>query len=142
MQNNLREIRKVIYRLKRQYGLRLLYIRPLTAEQDIDTGEIKRTFEQHEVKRAILLPSKIDRSFVYDLTFIAANNNFVGGAFFDQSSRIILVDGKDMPFTPTLNDHVEFEGERYEIAEINVTAGHLGYLFRVRGLSNSNTVGT
>lgn len=142
MQNNLREIRKIIYRLKRQWGLRLTYIRPGQAVHDVETGEISRVFEKIYVKRAILLPSKLDRSFVYDLTYIAANNNFVGGGFFDRDSRVILLDGRDLPkdFKPDLNDHVEFDSIRYELLSINPTAQYKAYLLRVQAITSSKAV--
>ena len=140
MSYNLREIRRIIYNLKRQYGLILSYYRPLSTEYDLDTGESTRTFDLHIVKRAVLLPTKLDRSFVYDLTYIAANNNFVGGALFDRDQRVILIDGRDLPIEPNLDDHVEFEGQRYQIAEINTTAGYRAHLLRVQGLTNSGAV--
>jgi len=142
MQNNLREIRKVIYRLKRQWGLQLTYIRPTGQSNDVETGEIVRTFEKIYIKRGILLPSSLDRSFVYDLTFIAANNNFVGGAFFDRDSRVILLDGTDLPkdFKPHLKDHVEFDNTRYELLSVNPTAQYKAYLIRVQAITSSGTV--
>ncbi|MDB4726353.1 hypothetical protein OAF54_02860 [bacterium] len=140
MQNNLREVSKIIYRLKRQFGLRLDYYIPTGDDHDVETGEINRSYTVHSIKRAILLPSRIDRSFVYDLTFIAANNNFVGGGFFDIKNRVILIDGKDIKFEPTLNDHVEFEDDRYEIKEINQLAGKHAYLLRVQAIDSGEAV--
>lgn len=142
MQNNLREIRKIIYRLKRSYGLRLTYYRPESQTHNVETGEISRVFRTIEIKRAILLPSKLDRSFVYDLTYIAANNNFVGGAYFDRNRRVIMLDGADVPrdFVPEIDDHLTFDSKRYEVLEVNATAQYRAFLLRVQAISNSEPV--
>lgn len=141
MQNNLREISKILYRLKRQYGLRLDYYRTSLLEQDVETGETLREYSKTTILRAIVLPASLDRDFVYDLTYIAANNNFVTGAFFDITKRKILLDGNDIALDPNLNDHVEFDGQRYEIAQIHPTAQRRAFILVVQGLSNSETVG-
>lgn len=142
-QNVLRQITVILYRLKRQYGLTVTYYQFDSQTNDVETGEISRTYNEFTIKRAPVLPDNLDRSFVYDLTFIAANNNFVGGGFFDRNIRTMIIDAKDLPkgFKPNSNDHVEFDDERYEILKITHLEQRKGYLLRLQALSNSETVG-
>ena len=95
------------------------------------------------IKRAPVLPDNLDRSFIYDLSYIAANNNFVGGAYFDRHIRTLIIDAKDLPkdFIPNLNDHVEFDDIRYEIKKITHLEKRKGYLLRVEAIDSSEPVG-
>jgi hypothetical protein len=143
VQRTHRKITAIIYRLKRQWGLHLVYYRPTTAEYNVETGEVSRGFDTYVVKRAIVLPARLDRSFVYDLTFIQANNNFVGGGYFDRNQRRLIIDAKDLPkdFDPAIKDHVEFDGKRYEVLYIDHVEKRKAYLFRVAEVTSSETVG-
>lgn len=141
-QNVLRQITTILYRLKRQYGLKVVYYQYVDQENNVETGEINRRYNTITINRAAVLPDNIDRSFVYDLTFIAANNNFVGGAFFDRHIRTLIVDAKDLPkdMRPNKDDHIEFDDQRYEILKITILEQRKGYLFRLQGLDSSETV--
>ena len=74
--NNLREIKKVIYKLKRSFGLPMTVWHPESTDQNVTTGKIVRSYSTIYVRRGILLPAKLSRSFVYDLAYIAGNKNF------------------------------------------------------------------
>ena len=142
-QNVLRQITVILYRLKRQYGLPVTYYQVTNSTDNVETGEISRTYNSFNIRRAPVLPDNLDRSFVYDLTFIAANNNFVEGAFFDRHIRTLIIDAKDLPtgFEPNMNDHVEFDDVRYELKKITHLEKRKGYLLRVEALDSSETVG-
>ena len=141
--NVLRQTRIIIYRLKRQYGLKLVYYRPETETHNVETGEIHRVWRSFVIQRAVVLPSTLDRSFVYDLTFIAANNNFVEGGYFDRNKRNVILDVKDVPkeITPNSNDHVEFGKERYEILSTIFVEDRNIYFLNLQSLSNDDPVG-
>ena len=142
-QNVLRQITVILYRLKRQYGLRVTYFQFTSQTNDVETGDIARTYITFVIKRAPVLPDNLDRSFIYDLSYIAANNNFVGGAYFDRHIRTLIIDAKDLPkdFIPNLNDHVEFDDIRYEIKKITHLEKRKGYLLRVEAIDSSEPVG-
>ena len=142
-QNVLRQITVILYKLKRQYGLRVTYFQFTSQTNNIETGDISRTYTQFIIKRAPVLPDNLDRSFVYDLTYIAANNNFVGGALFDRHLRKVIIDAKDLPkdFIPNLNDHVQFDDVRYEIKRITHLEKRKGYLLSVEAIDSSEPVG-
>ena len=69
-------MRGVIYQLKKDYGKPLVLRRPIANNIDAANGTIDRKYEVQKVRRAIILPGNLSRSFVYDLTYVAANKNF------------------------------------------------------------------
>lgn len=130
--NTLREVQKIIYTLKRNFGL-LMYIQYASADDvyNLQTGEITRTITDIKIRRGILLPENTIRKFLYDLSFIAANKNFTYGGFFERGTRVVLIDVKDLPsgFTIKNSMYVNFHNRRYEIQKSelipdNATAGY------------------
>jgi len=141
-QNLLRQINLILYRLKRQWGLTVVYYQVKTQTHNVETGEITREYNTFTISRAPVLPNAVDRHFVYDLTYIAANNNFVEGALFDRENRNLIIDARDLPkgFEPSMDDHIEFEDQRYEMKKITALAQGRGYLLTVEGITSSETV--
>lgn len=141
-QNVLRQITVILYRLKRQFGLSVTYYQYSSQTNDVETGEITRSYNTFIVKRAPVLPDNLDMNFVYDLTYIAANNNFVQGGFFGRHVRTLILDAKDLPkdFIPNQNDHVEFDEQRFEIIKITHLEKRKGYLLRVEAIDSAETV--
>ena len=142
-QNNLREIMKIIYHLKRRYGLSLSYYIPTSQTHDPRTGEISRSYDVFVLHRAVILPTSLERHFVYDLAYIAAAKNFTEGAYFDKNIKRIIIDKKDFPAgtIPDLRHHIEFDGTRYEIKAIQVFEDRRSYVFTVEGVINAPLVG-
>ena len=140
---SLRQHKAVIYRLKRTFGMLVTFYVPIKNEHNILTGQITRKYDEYKIRRAIVLPSTLDRSFVYDLAFIASNKNFTGGGYFDRNKRTIIIDSKDLPkdLKPKVKMHIEFDDERFEIVTIETIPGRAIYMFTVQSLSNSKTVG-
>lgn len=116
--NVLRETKKIIYNLKRQFGL-LMYVQYPSGNDvyNLETGEITRTITDIKIKRGVLLPEDTMRKFIYDLSFIAANKNFTYGGFFEKGSRVVLIDVKDLPkgFIIKNEMYINFHNRRYEI---------------------------
>lgn len=91
-----REIRMIIYSLKREWGTPVL-IRREKVTLDVDTGDQTITVEQScNIRRAVILPRAVQTDFVYDLSFIAANKNFTYGGNFEVTNQNLLVDARDV----------------------------------------------
>lgn len=110
----------ILYALKRQHGTPATIRRLITVDNTVETGRQSKTYEVIEIKRAILLPEEMIRGFLYDLSFIAANKNFTYGGFFDNVSRMVLIDGKDLQVELSPNDHILIDGIRESIKAIGV----------------------
>jgi len=94
---NLREIRKIVYRLKHEFGLRIVLKKPLSTSYDIETGERTQAVFTWVVRRAVVTPMRQLEKFSYDLSFVAANKNFTYGGTFLKSTRSFIIDARDLP---------------------------------------------
>lgn len=140
--NELRQIKVILYKLKHLYGQEITIYRRTTNTYDVKTGKSTIDYTQYKIKKAIVLESKMVRDFVYDLSFVAANKNFTYGGFFDITSRLVIIDYKDLSrllstYVPDLNDHVIFNNRRYEIAEVYESENFKGLVFKIKELKGS-----
>lgn len=119
MRNKLTYQRKLIYRLERDYGVKVDVYQINSTGHDVKTGAINRTYNKYSLKRGVVLDDRAIRDFQYDISFIRANSNFTYGGFFDHTTRIFLLDRKRLPddFKPTMNDHIFTKNMRYSVIE-------------------------
>jgi hypothetical protein len=133
--NSLREHKVILYRLKRNFGARVVFSKPIENENNVMTGEITRTYLDIIVRRAIVLPSNLERTFAYDLTYIASNKNFVYGAMFDKNKRNMIVQKKDLKgWTPELDWKCLYKNRDYSINDMDETEDGAGYIFACNAL--------
>jgi hypothetical protein len=139
----LRKHKILIYKFKRMFGQKVDFYVPVRSDHNILTGQIIREYDKITIKKAIVLPKTLDRSFVYDLAYIASNKNFTGGSYFDRNQRVMILDAKDLPKTLKLKIkmHIEFEDERFEIKTIETVAPKAAHIITLQSLSNADTVG-
>jgi hypothetical protein len=139
--NNIRQIKVILYRLKKDYGQVISLLSTINISQNVQTGAIIRNERVVTVRKAIILDTKMSRDFAYDLSFIAANKNFTYGGMFDTSTRLIIVDKADLPkdYIPTIDDRAIFDGERYQMGPMGSTVYNLGYIFTLKHLESQKT---
>ena len=141
--NALRQMRKILYRLKRQFGAEIIVYKVADATTNLQTGALTRQYLTTTVKRAIVMPAKTLRDFVYDLSFIAANKNFTYGAFFDLSYRAIIIDQKDLSsssFVFNQNDYIVMFGVKYGMRKIERLTDGYGWLLIVTTIAGAEEV--
>ncbi len=138
-------IRKVLYQLKRDYGLSINV--NFRTSSMIDSKTLQKTVvvDSFKIARAILLPSNMERAFVYSLPMIASNKNFTYGALFDLDRRRLIIDAKDIPATVTLDNDMWliFDGKRYDLEEIHEFEFSSGFMLVVKQATNvvlNNTI--
>ncbi len=138
MAGNLRKHRGIIYKLRRDWGLEVTLYRPITNTENLLTGKLSRGFQTVTIKDAPVLPADVDRSFVYDLAYIAADKNFTEGAFFDRKQRSVILDARQLPkgFEPNLNDFVVFKTQRYTIKSVQFIEEFAAYRLKVIAIEN------
>lgn len=117
---NHREIQRIIYNLKRQWGTPMTLKRETTS-LDVDTGvETPTVTATVIINRGILLPRKMSTDFSYDLSYIASNKNFTYGGFFGKTSRLILVDARDLgKYVIAKQDFIIINNKRYVINDFD-----------------------
>lgn len=116
MNNQYYYIRNTIYALKMNYGFPIdLYVFK-DSQVNLDTGQKTVTKLKYHIRRAIILPTNIGRSFTYDLSFIAANKNFTYGGNFDKTVKDFVLDTRDFPkgLKLQLEDFIIYNNTRYD----------------------------
>ena len=128
--------KRVLYKLKRSYGLPIDYYQITSHDVDPKTG-VKTTVETRiHIRRAIVLRSREFRSFVYDLAYISANKDFTEGGFFDPEDRNIIIDARDLPkeFDPDADNYLIFKNKRYDVSTIQTFEEGSAFLITARKL--------
>ena len=143
--NNLPFQRQALYILKRHYGVEVDLYKISSDTYDLETGESTKSWNKYTIRKAIVLRGKDVRDFIYDLSFIASNRNFTYGGFFDVDTRYVIIDKKDISQDEsveiTQNDHLQFNGKRWEILEVlGYEENSQIYKLRVKAVAGASLV--
>lgn len=95
-QNGSRQTRKLIYALKRKEGFAIQVIKTGNADIDACTGDLNIDLEIIDVRYVIMIDGSLMKSFVYDLSYIAANRNFTTGGYFSKDTQFFYIDRRDL----------------------------------------------
>jgi len=121
-QNLNRRIQNILYSLKRQYGGSFdFYRRGSGGSTDYKTGKVTVDKEVYNVNYGIILPAKVITDVTQSLSVISANKAFVYGGTFDSSTRMFIVDRRDIPeldlkdFEVNPEDWIVYKNRKYEI---------------------------
>lgn len=133
----IRNIRAIIYRLKREYGCSIIIKKPTNNAYNLETGATTRTYTSMTIRRAIVLPRKFKIDYIYDLSFVAANKNFTYGGLFGTSDVVVIVDVKDLgSFTVDETTIVTYDGHDYNIKAYELVREASIYLIRMADLES------
>lgn len=134
-----RQLHLILYGLKKRYGTRLTVRRVTNKVFDPATGKEDIVSEDVTVK-AIVLPVKTFRDYVYDLSFIAANKNFTYGGHFDTAERFVIIEVKDLPdgFSFSMNDRVVHKNQLYESKQITDFESDVVIILQLKGVIELN----
>lgn len=137
IKNQLRRKNVALYRLKRHIAITIV-LRNTASTVDLATGVITPTNTDLTIKKAILLPRKMARKFVYDISYLAANKNFTYGGEFDEGNRFLIVDFKDIPSTFVLSNNTKcvFSNRVYQMISHTLMEENASYLIQLRETTN------
>ncbi len=138
----LRSLRLTLYSLKRQFAGSVYLYQLIDAETDYVTGIKTSTQRVYPVKRAIVLPIKLQRDEVKTLSIVSANKSFVYGGTYDAGVRLFVIDARDVPadLDLKLDDWLVYNGERYSLKSIDKLELQAGWL--IVGRAIEQTTGT
>jgi len=141
MSRQQRQMRQLLYPLKRERGEDIQIHQIDDNEVDLESGAITKSYLTYKIKKAIVLPVGIARTFVYDLAYIAANKNFTGGGLFDKMYTSVIIDLPDLPtgIVISLNDYCSISGVTYKVAASDVFEDAF-YILKLTGLTNFATL--
>jgi hypothetical protein len=112
-----RQIQRVLYALKRQYGGAIVVYQNQSVATDPKTGEVTRTKTAVRIQRAVVLPVTVSREVKQAISVISANKMAVsGGSGFETGKRLFIIDRRDAPsLTLTASDWIGYDGRRYAV---------------------------
>ena len=130
--NNLRQIRVLMYRLKRNFGLSMT-LRQTSRVHNLETGVTTPTNTDIEIKRAIFPPAKEWQAFI-------SLGNFNYGGYFDKTARDVIIDAKDLSVVPTTEDSIIFQTRQYAILSVAEAENTMAYLIRMKETARGATI--
>lgn len=137
MSTNYREIKKILYRLKREKGQQGTIIQVTKGTTNYRTGAKDVAKVLTTVKRMIFLPYMDITKFSYPLTYIASNKNFTYGGFYDAQQRTVIIDIKDYAGELTPQHRILDGTKEYELTHITMTEDDSGYIAIMHRVANS-----
>ena len=137
MSTNYREIKKILYRLKREKGQTGTIIEITKGVTNFRTGTKDVAKVLVSVKRMIFLPFMDITKFSYPLTYIASNKNFTYGGFYDAQQRTVIIDRKDYSGELTPQHRILVGTKEYELTHITMTEEDSGYIALLHRVANS-----
>lgn len=140
VQPNMRFIRNLLYKLKRQYGAKITLYKTLTSDIDPKTGRRTTTRKVIPIKLAIVLPDTLARKVAFEHGYLSTNRKFTYGAQqVDQNQRIAIIDGQDIPKNTSIEieTSIIFENERYVVKSSDRMDIGFGYILTLVRVDNS-----
>jgi hypothetical protein len=107
-------LNSTVRRIVRRYGVKITWLRASGGSLDVHTGKKTDQFVPKHIRRALVLEEAITEKFTYDLSYIAANKNFIQGGFYAQGKLSIAVLKSDVSVY-SMPDRVEINGVVYRI---------------------------
>jgi len=129
-------IRMALYALKRDYGAPIDIYKLVSSSTDVRTGVKSVTKTVTHVRRAIVVPSRIDRIAQQTISLISANKQFVTGGTWDASQREFIIDRRDVPVLPelTADDWIVYNSRKYQVRQIEAFEVDAGWVIVAREL--------
>jgi hypothetical protein len=117
--NTLRQIRQIVYRLKRDFGTPAVLLKTVSSALDVETGAVNQTVDSYPIRRAVILPRTIVREFSKQ------------GHTNDTSKRFCLISRADITVNIGQGDHLQINGEKYSVAPVESDLSDMNYLLEL-----------
>lgn len=121
--NTLRQIRQIVYRLKREFGTPATLIKLYINDLDIQTGVVSRSVVEYPISRVVILPRVVVREFLSK------------GNLADESKTTCLIDRRDISVDITATDRIRIRGDEYAIAPIQTDLEDENYLLELKRMT-------
>jgi len=117
--NLIRFIRRCIRQMKKEYGSPITIYKLNSTSTDRRTGTKTVDRDSVYVDRAVVLPDKLTRAAVQNISVISANKQVVQGGTYDPGTRRFIIDRTDVPnWELQQDDWIVYSGYRYDIKVI------------------------
>jgi hypothetical protein len=134
--NLTQRIRQALYQLKKDYGAPIDIYKLVASETNVRTGEKVITKTVTHVRRAVVVPARIDRVAQQTISLISANKQFVSGGTYDSSQRDFIIDRRDVPALPelTADDWIIYNRRKYQVKTVEAFEVDAGWVVTAREL--------
>lgn len=132
---NVAFVKRVLYKLKRNYGYPLDLYKILETSEDVATGKKTVRRARHHLHKAIILTAaELKRQYQYDMSYVAVNQRFSYGAFYDTEALFLIIDCVDLPrgLVLTLDDFAIYKHKRYNFDKVEPLEQNLAYMIKMR----------
>lgn len=114
----MRTFREVVYFLKQRYGTPIDIYNESVPILDPQTGKNSITRVKQHINKAIIYSSDI-KHLLASMPLSPNFSRFQG--IFDSDIINVIIDPHDMNgYTPQLMDYIDYNGDRYDVAQINI----------------------
>ena len=131
-----REIRALLYRVKRKWGTPGDLYKVATAAPNYDTGTVGISLTKYHFRELISVSVQFIHKFEYDIGFLAANKNFTYGGFYQPGDRVAIIDGMD-GLQIEMTDYFFINGLRYDPQKIERLDYNAGWFLHLRHTKGS-----
>jgi hypothetical protein len=123
-------IRQALYQMKKDYGAPIDIYKLVSSTTDPRTGIHTVSKTVTHVRRAVVLPSKIDRIAQQTISVISANKEFVTGGHYDANQRDFIIDRRDVPVLPelTADDWIVYNNRKYQVKSVELFEVDAGWI--------------
>ena len=134
------QARKALYSLKKEYGAQIDIHKLVSSETNVRTGQKQLTATVTRVRRAIVLPARIDRIAQLGISKISSNKEFAFGGTYDSAQREFIIDRRDVRNLPELSadDWIVFNERKYQVKSVEAFEYDTGWVITARELVGDN----
>jgi hypothetical protein len=118
--NTLRQIRQIVYRLKRDFGTAAVLLKTVSSGLDVETGAINRTVDRFPIRRAVLLPRRMVREFSKQ------------GHVSEITKSYCLISRADLSVDINHGDVIEISNKKYSVAPVESDLSDVNYLLELK----------
>ncbi len=129
-------IRQALYQLKKDYGAPIDIYKLVSSTTNVRTGTKTITKTVTHVRRAVVIPARIDRVAQQSISLISANKQFVSGGTYDASQRDFIIDRHDVRTLPelTADDWIIYNRRKYQVKTVEAFEVDAGWVITAREL--------
>lgn len=126
--NSLKEIDRVLYKLKREYGNSATFRQPSSTDTDYKTGSITRTYDEWTVRKAIVLNANSYNNLIEKLSQFNQGDSVI-----PQADLRIIINSSDLQdHDMTKDTKVVISGHTYNVLSWKATYGNKGMIIYLK----------
>lgn len=128
-----KEVKKILYHLKKLYSKQIQLVFYSDSTFSVDTGTLVKTSIPIIIRKAIVLPVSKSKQFSYDLAYLAASRNFTYGGEYIQEDGWVIIERSDLEGNTinVSNTKCIVDGSSYNVVKTSSLVEELGIMFAI-----------